>query len=555
MTGARYALRAAHVRRLLLSLGVVAIAVAALATLPRAAARNVAWVSLLPQIVEADWSAWGLGLRVGQVRDVTSMNGESSRTRHDGAWSDRSRLGVGRTWQMATLESSLDCQSQRLSAQLLMRSADWEGAARLLEGTVRECPHLAFANLELGLAYDRLFRPQQAIRAFERGGVTRFARDLASANYSTLALECIARQTDARGDVRGEDAVRECVPWLTRAQQLTPRHPWIEWQLARLRGNAVNGSSTAAPDGPLWRDTRLIRLAVEAYTAHAEQQGAPLSESLVPLARRYALAADLTTALWLHELVQRAEPGSPRAHYLSGLAAAATGDWTTASRSLQQALTLAPGEPNIVAAAARARARLQERDSALSLYRQALLLEQCIPEAWDFIEAAGEAMATATGATAATLCRRRLTVQYEGEESPSSVGEVRAATNGGAVVMAGKQGFVTFGPGIKLPPGRYTVTFRVQAPRGTRGGCVRLDVSAEGDIVDGTWLSNLPSRYVPAHMLIAGHFVEQTLLFDFVGGTGVEFRVLESCGREVYVDWIRLTPAGAAASSMVSSQR
>lgn len=492
--------------------------------------RNVAFLSVARQVSSGVWSAWGIGLRTSGREEIASTTMQDL----SHAWVASGPVGLERLDGEDWLAQSKDCGIRRLLAQRALWNGSWEESARLSEQVLNDCPGHTFVKLELGLAYDRMERPDLAVSAFEAGGVGGWARSLAVINYLRLARSCGA---DVESSLRSD-----CLRWLNRALVLAERHVFAATRLAALTGTTPDPLAVDPEKTPLWRAPGLNDFVIEGFEELATSTGRWV-ESLMPLARRLVVEqSDYGRALRLYQRVIGHDPGNARAYYLAGLTSSRLGDWATARSFFQAATERSPQTANFLFAYARAESHLGNAIEAAQGYLRGLDSEPCAPEAVFYLEAHPGLMPVEAYPTATQRdsCLKQLTQRYEAENL-GTFGEVveDSAASGGAAVK-GNRNFVSYGTYAPLPPGQYRVTFRLRA---LQPQCVFARVQDVFDQTDGSWLVELPNVSLSHMQLPANHYAILTVLtFDWPGGGKPEFPLYEACGNDVWVDWVEIAP-------------
>jgi tetratricopeptide (TPR) repeat protein len=494
--------------------------------------RNIAFISIQRTTVREPWTAWGLGLRAVPSPSISTLLIQPTQV-----WAGDKPLGVAPFLGENLLNQFNDCDSHRLIAQRYMAQSQWGMARGLLELVAQACPSYAFAHLELGLVYDRLQRPELAVAAFEAGGVSAFGRELAAANYLILARGC---------DGQTPELERErCVRWLTRALELAPEHIFAALRLAQVTSSTPLVPRIDPNLSPLfWNDRRLNDLVIEGFFEWAKQNPLQRRELLLSVARQLALRKDYRRALAIYQSFRSETLDDAWLSYYTGWAAGALDQWVLADTYFSRAVQQSPQTVNFWVAQAQARIKLNDQSAAVYGYRQALSLEPCILEAIAYLKLHPELIPVVLTPQEEENCLKHLTVRYEAEKLPTLANaEIKmddAASE--KLVMAGRNGFVVYGPYQFLPAGHYQVTFRIQPLQPVRAGCLQLDVSAETDQSDGSWLIALPIHNVKSNELPERQYTNKTLSFYSLGGGRFEYRVFEQCGSEVWIDWIEITP-------------
>ncbi len=504
----------------------------------RQGVHNIAFVSIQRQLFNGNSAAWGLGLRQIDAEHVSASLKISSWIENTTElWLTDTRMGLG-SFDMEYLVAQFgDCNSQRMMAQRFVYQAQFAKAKAALLSVVAKCPSYGFANVELGLIYDKLQQPALAVTAFEKGGISAFARELAAVNYLTLAREC-----DHQPEV---PASITCVQWLNRALELAPHHVFAATRLAALTQTPPEPLAIDADSTPLWKDLRLNDLVVESFREWTDRDSSARSDALFSLARRFALQRDYHHALQLYQTVEELEPDNVRAHYYAGLAAMRMQQWEIAETSLWAALRQSSQTVNYMVAYARVQAYQGDVIAAVEWYLRALESEPCLPEAVIYLRAHPSAIppGQALDDMQWELCRKQLNARYEAESSPTLVGTVVGDDTASLRhALQGRNGFLTYGPYQAVPPGRYWVIFRLRVFQELHPNCLRLDVSSEMDQEDGLWLVDLPVEYVLPNQIDSMHYDNVVLTFDSPGGGLFEYRVLEQCGNDTSVDWIEIEP-------------
>src|SRR5262249_40966797 len=156
-------------------------------------------------------------------------------------------------------------------------------------------------------------------------------------------------------------------------------------------------------------------------------------------------------AAQIYRTAANSEPTGSRAAFYAGLAAEAADQPRLSAAMLEEAVRQAPDDPDILAASGRALAGIGDVPGAMRRYEAALGSAPCIPEALAYVSGHADAGLQARRLTVdqSLTCARQMTHTYEAESLPSLVGVVMhvGATGAAATtVVAGRNGYITFGP-------------------------------------------------------------------------------------------------------------
>jgi Tfp pilus assembly protein PilF len=502
-------------------------------TVVRAAVQNIVFVGVRNQALSGLGYGAALGLRTFDLdaSDATDLGSDM--------WAGLGApLGLAPIFGEGLLAGFGDCDARRVLARRRMRDGELAAARAELEATVLECPRYSVAQLELAVVYDRLRRPDLAVETLEANGLARAAPQLAAADYLELIASCAPTPV--------ADSHDQCVRWLSRAQELVPRHVLPRVHLAKMLGTPLPADSLAPHNIRLtWSDERLDALTVSGYIEWAAVQPVVAFDVLLAVGRQLARERDVARAMTLYQGMNTLYPQEPQVAYLAGLAAGSIDDWPQAERQFRRAIALSPDVPIYLAALSRARLHNGDREAALATYWHLTEFSPCIPEAVAFLATtiAEHGTDPPSDAQQRQRCQTELTRIFEAEATTgldSAVVVDPAAS--GALARAGHGGTLLYGPYLSLPPGRYRATFRLKTIHRLKTRCLWLDVSAETDDRDGVWLVQLPLRSVPTEALPEGRYADQELTFQSTGGGRFEFRVRETCGQDVLVDWVGVEP-------------
>lgn len=481
--------------------------------------RNMVWVSVASQSTQRDWTAWGIGLRQIEAKNVALTLSEPT----EFIWTSESHLGIKPFVGERFISYLPDCDYYNLKLQRLLYTQQWLDAESLLKVLLRQCPGWDWSRLQLGLIYDRLNQPALAIQAFEQAGISRYAVELIAANYLQLAAEC---NPDRPSSV--------CIDWFNHIHQLVPNHLYaLQWSAAfTMQFDPVTVD--------IWHEPRLNHYVALAAIKSLQNTDRSWSDTLFPLARRLAWNRSIDSTLLLYTAVSEHEPENFLAHYFTGLAAISLRNWEFAKTALVVAVNLRPQSINAQLALARTYVHLNNLTQALYYYESALQKEPCIPEALDFL---GKQLSTEKKfLQQANTCKISLDVVFEAESLPGWGNIIFDKNASGQHVRQGNSNFVIYGPAISLPAGRYEASFYLRMPAFLKSQCIRLDVFDDANQLDGAWLTDLPQRWIEPKESLESGYKPFSVVFVSPQGGEFQFRVLEVCGSDVFVDRVEIHP-------------
>lgn len=505
--------------RVLLSIAFISMLLLSIIDMAPFMLRNIIWVSITSQSTQKDWTAWGIGLRQIEAKKVASTLNQTT----EFPWTSESRLGISPFVGEQFISYLPACDYRTLKAQRLLYAQQWLEAQSVLKILLQQCPGWYWSNLQLGLVYDRLDQPSLAIHFLEQGGVSRYGVEIVAANYLGLVAECSTKE-----------APPECIDWFNHIHKLVPNHLYsLQW-LARFKGQfdprTVN----------LWHEPRLNHYVALAAIKSLQNTSSPWSDTLFPLARRLAWNRSIDSTLLLYSAVREQEPENFLAHYFTGLTAISLSDWKLAKTALEAALSVRPQSINAQLALARTYVHLNNFNQAFLYYHSAVQEEPCIPEALDFLNQ--QSSTVMKFLNQASKCKMSLARIFEAESLPGWGTPVADKEASGRNARHGNGNFVIYGPSVSLPAGRYEVIFYLRIPDLLKAQCIRLDVFDDANQTDGAWLMDLPQKWIDPNERINADYNPFSMVFISPQGGAFQFRVLESCGKDILVDRVEIHP-------------